>query len=88
MRLAALALTSRAPELVLLDMCMPGSVPTNCRQYEAPLPVRVISFRQLWYVGQVCLRCRLTGWTLGAYDTSDVAQHALAHFFVSRLTGR
>lgn len=53
-------------------------VPTNCRQCQAPLPVRIISFCQLWYVGQVCLRCRLTGWTLGAYDTPDVAQHALA----------
>lgn len=63
-------------------------VPTNCPQCEAPLPVRLISFRQLWYVGQVCLRCRLTGWSLGAFDTPDVAQHMLADFVVRRLTGR
>lgn len=62
-------------------------VPTHCRQCEAPLPVRVASFRQLWFVGQVCLRCRLTGWTLGAYDTPTEAQDVLADFVVRRLTG-
>ncbi len=60
-------------------------VPTNCRQCQAPLPVRVVSFGQRWYVGQVCLRCRITGWTLGAFDTPDLAQHVLADFVFKRL---
>jgi hypothetical protein len=62
-------------------------VPTNCRQCQAPMPVRVVAFAQLWYVGQVCLRCKLTGWVLGAFDTPDIAHRRLTDFVVERLIG-
>lgn len=55
-------------------------VDTACPECDSPLPVGLVAFRQRWYVGQVCLRCRRTGWTLGTYDTPDGAQRALADF--------
>ena len=57
---------------MLVHVHLPDSgehVLTSCPQCDAPLPVRVTSFLQCWYVGQVCLRCRSTGWILGCYET-------------------
>jgi uncharacterized protein YndB with AHSA1/START domain len=59
--------------------CLPRPLP------KVPLPVRVVSLGHHWYVGQVCLRCRITGWTPGAFDTPDVTQHVLADFVFKRL---
>jgi hypothetical protein len=60
-------------------------VEAACGDCDAPLPVGVVAFRQRWYVGQVCLRCRRLGWTLGTYDTPNVAQRALVDFVKGRL---
>jgi hypothetical protein len=51
------------------------------------LSLRVISFRQRWCVGQVCLRCRSSAWTLGTYATPADAQRALADYVRQELRG-
>lgn len=58
---------------------------TSCPQCDALLPVRVTSFLQHWYVGQVCLRCRSTGWILGCYETPNLAQEVLIDFLLKAL---
>lgn len=59
----------------------PGyGIKADCLGCETPLPVGIFAFRQRWHVGQVCLRCRRAGWTLGTYDTPAAAQRALANF--------
>jgi hypothetical protein len=65
------------PDLISMD--------NTCPQCDTPLPVRVVCFRQQWWVGQICPRCHQRGWTWGAYDTATEAEQALATYVRDRL---
>lgn len=76
---------------MLVHLHLPDPLSSNfeefCLDCGTYLPLRVIAFRQRWYVGQVCLRCRRNAWTLGTYDTPIAAQQALADFVRENLRG-
>ncbi len=75
---------------MLVHLRLPDPSPyveDTCGDCSLALPLRVISFRQRWYVGQVCLRCRRSAWILGTYATPANAQRALADYVRQALRG-
>jgi hypothetical protein len=75
--------------VVHLDLPDPWPyVESQCSDCGSALPARVISFRQRWYAGQVCLRCRRAGWNLGTFATPAEAQQTLADFVRRELRRR
>ncbi len=75
---------------MLVHLHLPDPSPyveDTCSDCGIAMPLRVISLRQRWYVGQVCLKCRRTAWGLGTYATPVDAQRALADYVRQEFRG-